>query len=381
MSRGTTRRSAFGRRTRTAPKSSRSVTTTSPSGPPVNPAFRLRPTSATAPGGGTPGRIVTPAGMPASPSSSARRAAWSDARTIRGTGAAVLPGARRDGIEPGGRLRRGSSASSSASGTDAGRPARQRSIARARPELRPGGRTGSRQPNGSSSARAPPIASTGPGSQVSSRVRAPRRRAFQSRGPRYASGQAPGRSPAATRSRRRSAACSHRKSAAAATSPGSSTTSRAAGATWSRPLAGHRIAAHTSAASPTSRARAPVGAAAARAPVGAAVPRAGAPAVSPSRRSRSAARRSGSRPASVPRRARISARPAAGTRNSVAGRSSTLSAVRTVRWSVGSNTRISSISSPKSSIRTGSSAPAGKTSTRPPRRAISPRPATSSTGS
>ena len=42
MSRGTTRRSAFGRRMRTVPNSSRSVTNARPSGPPTNPPLRLR---------------------------------------------------------------------------------------------------------------------------------------------------------------------------------------------------------------------------------------------------------------------------------------------------------------------------------------------------
>ena len=50
MSRGTTRRSAFGRRMRTVPKSSRSVTKARPSGPPMNPPLRLRSTRAIAPG-------------------------------------------------------------------------------------------------------------------------------------------------------------------------------------------------------------------------------------------------------------------------------------------------------------------------------------------
>src|SRR5664280_696031 len=214
MSRGTTRRSAFGRRTRTAPNSSRSVTSTRPSGPPANPAFRLRPTSVTAPGGGaTAGWNVTPAGIPAWPSSSERRGAWSEASTIRGAGERFAPGACREATIPGGTAGRASSDSSSAIGTVALRPARQRSMARGRLALRPGGSIGSRQPNGSSVAAAPPIASTGPGSQVSSSVRPRTRRAFQSRGPTYASGHSRGSSPAAMRSRRRSAACSHRNSA------------------------------------------------------------------------------------------------------------------------------------------------------------------------
>src|SRR3954454_16186216 len=50
-SRGTTRRRAFGRRTRTVPNSSRSVTNSSPSGPPPKPPLRLRPISAIAVGG------------------------------------------------------------------------------------------------------------------------------------------------------------------------------------------------------------------------------------------------------------------------------------------------------------------------------------------
>ena len=93
MSRGTTRRSALGRRTRTVPKSSRSVTRTSPSGPPDEAAVqapldegdrsRRR---------GLADASSTPAGWPASPSSSASRAAWSDAMTTR------APSARQPSI-------------------------------------------------------------------------------------------------------------------------------------------------------------------------------------------------------------------------------------------------------------------------------------------
>ena len=72
--------------------------------------------------------------------------------------------------------------------------------------------------------------------------------------------------------------------------------------------------------------------------------------------------------------------PPAGSRNSEAGRSSARSMVPTVRWSVGSKERSESISSPKNSIRIGSGRDGGKTSTMPPRRADSPRPATSVTG-
>ena len=49
-SRGTTRRRALGRRTRTAPNSSRSVTRTSPSGPQAKPPLRLRPMRVRVPG-------------------------------------------------------------------------------------------------------------------------------------------------------------------------------------------------------------------------------------------------------------------------------------------------------------------------------------------
>ncbi len=64
MSRGTTRRIAFGRRTRTVPNSSRSVTKTRPSGPPSKPPLRLRSTRVIAPGGGASGAWTTAAGMP-----------------------------------------------------------------------------------------------------------------------------------------------------------------------------------------------------------------------------------------------------------------------------------------------------------------------------
>ena len=136
---------------------------------------------------------------------------------------------------------------------------------------------------------------------------------------------------------------------------------------WSRPVAGARWAAQTSAASPTAIARL-----------------ASAPAAtssgSASKRPRSAARRSGSRAAALPRRSRIAAAPPAGSRNSDAGSRTARSIVPVVRWSVGSNERNESISSPKNSIRIGSAIEGGKTSTIPPRRADSPRPATSLTG-
>ncbi len=76
----------------------------------------------------------------------------------------------------------------------------------------------------------------------------------------------------------------------------------------------------------------------------------------------------------------MAAAPPTGSRNSDAGRRTADSSVPTVRWSVGSNERSESISSPKNSIRMGSGSDGGKTSTIPPRRADSPRPATSATG-
>ena len=133
MSRGTTRRIALGRRTRTLPNSSRSVTRARPSGPPSNPPLRLRSTSAIAPGGGGSAiRATIPTGWPASPSSSASRGAWSLTRTTR----AFSP-------------------------SQCSTPSTSRSV-------RPGGRTGSRQPNRSPEVRlfeayAMPCASTGLG--------------------------------------------------------------------------------------------------------------------------------------------------------------------------------------------------------------------------
>ena len=103
-------------------------------------------------------------------------------------------------------------------------------------------------------------------------------------------------------------------------------------------------------------------------------------AASPAKRSRSWARRSGRRAAIRPSRSRITSAPPAGSRNSVAGRRATSRTAPTLRWSVGSKARRESISSPNSSIRTGRGADGGNTSTMPPRRANSPRPATSITG-
>ena len=177
-----------------------------------------------------------------------------------------------------------------------------------RPARSPG-TLGSRQPNRSPELSPPPaIASDGSDSQVSSSVRAPSSRDFQSRGGRYVAGQSFGRSPAATRSAWRSSAWRHRNAPDSARSPGSSRTRSVPGPTWSSPVAGQTIAAQTSAASPASSARVagatacvtaagPVG----RGPV--------APGSMPSKRARSAASRSGNRPAARPRRARSSPGP------------------------------------------------------------------------
>ncbi len=294
---------------------------------------------AMAPGGGASvTRWTMPTACPASPSSSARRGAWSLARTTL----AFSP-------------------------TQCWTPSTRRSV-------RPGGRTGSRQPNWSPLVRlfdANAIPSAAPASdcQVSSSVREPWRRLFQSRGGRYDDGQSFGRSPASTISACRSSAWRHRKSDASARSPGSSRTRRVAGSRWSRPVCGATRRAQTSAASPAGSAR----------PLPAEISLA-AVAASPPKRARSWARRSGSRFAMRPRRARNSSAPPAGRRNSVAGRSTTSRTASTLRWSVGSKARMESISSPNSSIRTGRGADGGKTSTMPPRRANSPRPATSTTG-
>ncbi len=339
MSRGTTRRIALGRRTRTLPNSSRSVTSASPSGPPSNPPLRLRSISAIAPrGGASEMRWTMPTAWPASDSSSARRGAWSEARTTRAR-----------------------------SPSQCSTPSTSRSV-------RPGGSTGSRQPNRSPDVRpfdayAMPSAAPASDCQVSSSVRAPWRRAFQSRGGRNAPGQSFGRSPLSTSSAWRSSAWRHRKSAASARSPGSSSTSSASGPRWSRPVAGATNRAHTSAASPAASARP------------ARLPDDGRSASSsPANRARSCASRSGSLVARRPSRSRISSAPPDGSRNSVAGRSVISWTGPTLRWSVGSNERSESTSSPNSSIRTGSSADGGNTSTMPPRWASSPRPATSSTG-
>ena len=203
-----------------------------------------------------------------------------------------------------------------------------------------------------------------------------------------AAGGTPPASPSAGRRPRRGRPGARRPGATgtppdSARSPGSSRTRSVPGPTWSSPVAGQTIAAQTSAASPASRARV-AGTGTGRVAVGRT---AGAtpwlPAGSmPSNRARSAASRSGSRAAARPRRARSSPGPPAGTRNSLAGRS--VGASRPGRRSAGRSGRTAGSSRSRrrrSSIRTGSDSPGGKTSTIPPRRANSPRPATSSVGS
>ena len=223
MSRGTTRRRARGRRTRTVPKSSRSVTKLSPSGPPAKPPFRLRSTRVRAPGGGASAtRSTIATGWPASPSSSASRGAWSEARTIRAPSA------------------------------------RQPSTASTRRPARPAGRVGSCQPNGSPEDSPPrAIAASSAGrTPRSARASATRRAGPSSRAAAGTSTASPwaGRPRRPVRSRR-SSAWRHRNAAASAMSPGSSRTRSVPGSRWSRPVAGARCAAQTSAASPTLRAR------------------------------------------------------------------------------------------------------------------------------
>ena len=82
------------------------------------------------------------------------------------------------------------------------------------------------------------VASAASDSQVSSSVRAPSSRRFQSRGGRSVGGQSRGSSPAATRSARRSSAWRHRKSAASPRSPGSSRTRSVSAPRWSSAVDG-----------------------------------------------------------------------------------------------------------------------------------------------
>ena len=146
------------------------------------------------------------------------------------------------------------------------------------------------------------------------------------------------------------------------------------GSTWSRPVAGARWAAQTSAASPTASARV------------ASLSWRGRGGDAPQRRSPSNRVEVGGQ---ALRQARRHPAEAVADRRRAAGRQQELGRraagrprrpAPTVRWSVGSNERSESISSPKNSIRIGSGSDGGKTSTMPPRRANSPRPATSVTG-
>ncbi len=261
------------------PNSSRSVTRARPSGPPSKPPLRLRSIRAMAPGGGASvTRWTMPTAWPASPSSSASRGAWSLARTTL-----------------------------ACSPTQCSTPSTRRSV-------RPGGRTGSRQPNWSPlvrllEANAMPSAAPASDCQVSSRVLAPWRWLFQSRDGRYADGQSFGRSPASTISAWRSSAWRHRKSAASARSPGSSRTRRVDGSRWSSPVFGATMRAQTSAASPAGSER----------PSTAFAPEA----ASPAKRSRSCASRSGRR-AAMPAEALADdasrRRAAGGTRSRAGGR-------------------------------------------------------------
>ena len=132
--------------------------------------------SATAPGGGgSLMRWTIATGRPASPRSSESRGAWSEAMTTRARSPAQC-----------------STASTSRS-------------------VRPGGRTGSRQPKASPELSPPaaklmPSAACGSDSQVSSSVRPAASRWVHAFRARYAVGQVLGRSPLSTSSARRSSA-------------------------------------------------------------------------------------------------------------------------------------------------------------------------------
>ena len=339
MSRGTTRRSAFGRRTRTVPNSSRSVTKARPSGPPVNPPLRLRSTSATAPGGGASATRLDDGGRVAGLGEELGQAR----RLVRGE--------RRSGRR---------------------RPARRRPPRRAGRHDRAAGPARASRTDRRTTAppRAIATSSGGTDSQVSSSVREATRRPFQSRG-----GEV-GRRPVRRAARRPRSA---RRGA------------RRPGATGTRPPRRCRRARRARAACPARRGRG-------RSPGRGGRPR-------PRRRRRRRGRAS-ARPCRGPRGGRVAVEPGEvggealgqpsrprargargsrprrrrGSRNSDAGSRTAGSMRATVRWSVGSKARSESISSPKNSIRIGSGSDGGKTSTIPPRRANSPRPATSMTG-
>ena len=274
----------MGRRTRTVPNSSRSVTNARPSGPPTKPPLRLRSISAIAPGGGA---LVEPvhdrdrmAGL-AEDVGEARR-------LVRGEhdpGAVRLPGARP---------------------RPASRPAR------------PSGRTGSRQPNGS------PRRQAAAGHRgVLGRLRFPgqleRPRADEPALP--VARRQVGGGPVL----RQLAGLDELGPALVGLAPqergGLGDVARLVederacpASMWSRPVAGARWAAQTSAASPTDHRAGPSPAAPRSRP--SVVGRAAV-----SNRARSAASRSGSLAAARPSRSRIAAAPPAGSRNSDAGRS------------------------------------------------------------
>ena len=250
------------------------MTTTSPSGLPANPALRLRPRGRRHRRWRVPPGGRTPTGMPASRGSRRGAAPGREARTIRGTGSSRRPrgvAARSDhpGGTTAGRRRR---SPSSARGTVAGR---RRASARWRAGRPTSARAGARARASRTVVEggAPADRLHRPG--LPGQLEGPGRGAggvFQARGP---TGRRPARPPGAHRRRRgrgaRSAACCQRNSAASATSRRLVEDEERPRPRWSRPLAGARIAAQTSAASPTSRARAapsPRGASAAPAGAG-----------------------------------------------------------------------------------------------------------------
>ena len=316
MSRGTTRRRAFGRRTRTVPNSSRSVTKTRPSGPPTNPPLRLRSMSAIAPGGGGSSmRSTTPTGWPASSRISASRGAWSDASTIRPPSS------------------------------------RQPSTASARRVARPSGSTGSRHPNASPMLRPPDAIATPRRLGLPGQLEGPRRRRAGLPVARPEVRRGPGLGQLAGLDELGSPLVGLAPQEVRGLGDLAGLVEDEQRARVDVVEAGRRAQARRPRPPPRRRRPSP----ATRPPRPAATDRRAAP----SNRARSAARRSRRR-APPGRGARGSRpRPPVGSRNSDAGSSTTRSTVPIVRWSVGSNARSESISSPKNSIRIGSSSTAG----------------------
>ena len=339
MSRGTTRRSAFGRRTRTVPNSSRSVTKARPSGPPTKPPLRLRSIE-----GDRARRRRLPHPLDDRDRVAGLAEDVGQARRLVGgeddPGAVGSPGRRRPR-----QVDRHDRAAGPARASRTGRP----TTARRGPSRRP---------------------RAGPDSQVSSRVRErdeaalPVARRQVRRRPvlRQLAGLDQLGAPLvglAPQERRRPRRC-RRARRARAGCPDRCGRGRSPGRGGRpRPRRRHR---RPSPGSPSPRRRRP---------------RSGSVVEAGEVRGE-ALRESRGGPAEAVADRGGATRRAAGTPTRAAGRPRR--SRPSSRWSVGSNERSESISSPKNSIRIGSAIDGGKTSTIPPRRANSPRPATSLTG-